>query len=71
MVFTEIFAQFPDIVSVVTSELREEGGKTRLIASVRYPSREVRDMVLGTGMEGGAAASYDAIEALVAKLLQP
>jgi uncharacterized protein YndB with AHSA1/START domain len=68
VVFTEIFAQFPDIVSVVSSELTEEGGKTRMIATVRYPSREVRDMVLGTGMERGAAASYDAIEELVAKL---
>jgi uncharacterized protein YndB with AHSA1/START domain len=68
VVFTEIFAPYPDAVSVVTSVLTEEAGKTRFTATVRYPSREVRDMVLGTGMEHGAAASYDAIEALVAKL---
>jgi uncharacterized protein YndB with AHSA1/START domain len=67
-VFTEIFADFPDVVSVVTSELIEEGGKTRMIATVAYPSQEVRDMVIGTGMEHGAAISYDRLEDLLAEL---
>src|SRR5580765_6195405 len=40
VVFTEIFEEFPDSVSVVTAELTEEGGKTRLTATVRYPSVE-------------------------------
>jgi uncharacterized protein YndB with AHSA1/START domain len=68
VVFTEIFEEFPDAVSVVTTELTEEGGKTRLTATVRYPSREVRDMVLGTGMDRGAGISYDRLEDLVATL---
>src|SRR4051812_23470189 len=51
LVFTEIFEPYPDSVSVVTTVLTEEGGKTRFTATVRYPSREVRDIVLGTGME--------------------
>src|SRR5688572_28259174 len=68
VVFTEIFEAFPDAVSVVTAELKEEGGKTRLIATVRYPSVEVRDMVLGTGMANGASISYDRLEDLVAEL---
>ena len=55
VVFTEIFEDFPDTVSVVTAELTEEGGKTRMTATVRYPSLEVRDMVLGTGMANGAS----------------
>jgi uncharacterized protein YndB with AHSA1/START domain len=67
-VFTEIFADFPDVVSVVTSELIEEGSKTRLIATVAYPTEQVRDMVLSTGMEKGAQASYDRMEALLAEL---
>jgi hypothetical protein len=37
----EVFEQFPGILSVVTAELTEEGGKTRLTATVRYPSPEV------------------------------
>ena len=70
VVFTEIFEKFPDSVSVVTSELTDEGGKTRLTATVRYPSREVRDMVLATGMARGAGISYDRLEDLVAELQQ-
>ncbi len=68
IVFTEIFAPFPDSVSIVTSTLVEEGGKTRFTAIVKYPSLEVRDMVLATGMEKGAAISYDRLEDLVAEL---
>lgn len=69
LVFTEIFAPFPDSVSVVTTVLTEEAdGKTRLTATVRYPSGQVRDMVLGTGMARGAGISYDRLEDLVATL---
>lgn len=68
IVFTEIFEPYPESVSVVTSVLTEEGGKTRFTATVRYPSREVRDIVLGTGMERGAGISYDRLEDLVAEL---
>jgi uncharacterized protein YndB with AHSA1/START domain len=68
VVFTEIFEPFPDSVSVVTAVLTEEGGKTRLTATVRYPSLEVRDMVMSTGMATGAGISYDRLEDLVAEL---
>ena len=53
---------------MVTSELTDEGGKTRLTATVRYPSLEVRDMVLATGMAGGVGISYDRLEDLLATL---
>ena len=68
IVFTEIFEQYPEAVSVVTSELTVEGRQTRLTATVKYPSREVRDIVLGTGMERGAGISYDRLEDLAAEL---
>jgi uncharacterized protein YndB with AHSA1/START domain len=68
LVFTEIFEEFPDSVSVVTTELADEGGKTRMTATVRYPSLEVRDMVLKTGMSDGAAISYDRLEDLAIAL---
>src|SRR5688500_9975559 len=67
-VFSEILADFPDGVSIVTSEVIEENGKTRLIATVAYPTQEVRDMVVSTGMEKGAQASYDRMEDLLAEL---
>src|SRR5262245_18446665 len=68
VVFTEIFDPFPDVVSVVTSIFTEEAGKTRMTVKCLYPSVEVRDMVLGTGMARGAAISYDRLEEVVAEL---
>jgi uncharacterized protein YndB with AHSA1/START domain len=68
VVFTEIFEPFPDVESVVTSVLSEDGGKTRLTVTVLYPSLEVRDSVLKTGMARGAAISYDRLEDLVREL---
>jgi uncharacterized protein YndB with AHSA1/START domain len=68
LVFTEIFDQFPDSVSVVTAEFVDEGGRTRFTATVRYPSPEVRDIVLNSGMTRGAGISYDRLEDLVAEL---
>jgi len=61
LVFTEIFEQFPDTVSVVTAEFSEEGGKTRLTTTVHYPSLEVRDMVMASGMAKGAASATIAL----------
>jgi uncharacterized protein YndB with AHSA1/START domain len=68
VVFTEIFEDFPDTESVVTSVLTEENGKTRLTVVSSYPSKEIRDMVLQTGMERGAAISYDRLEDVIATL---
>ena len=68
VVFTEIFEPFPDSVSVVTTELSDEDGMTRMTATVRYPSLQIRDMVIATGMARGAGISYDRLEDLVAEL---
>ena len=68
VVFTEIFAPFPDAESIVTTVLTEEGGKTRLTATSKYPSKAVRDMVLGTGMERVAALSYDRLDEVAMEL---
>jgi uncharacterized protein YndB with AHSA1/START domain len=68
IVFTEIFEDFPDTESVVTSVLTEENGKTRMTVTCVYPSKEVRDMVKQSGMERGAAISYDRLEEVAAEL---
>ena len=70
VVFTEIYAPFPDVESVVASLLTEEGAKTRLTATCVYPSKDVRDTVLGTGMTRGAGISYDRLEDVVRELQQ-
>lgn len=68
VVFTEIFEPFPDAPSLVTCTLTEEGRKTRITVIVEYISREVRDMVVATGMANGAAISYDRLEDVVTEL---
>jgi uncharacterized protein YndB with AHSA1/START domain len=68
LVFTEIYAPYPEVESIVTSEFTEENGKTRLTATCVYPSIEVRDMVVSSGMSKGAAISYDRLEDLVREL---
>ena len=70
LVYTEIYEPYPDAESVVTQLLSEENGKTRLNATSRYPSKQVRDMVLSTGMEKGAATSYDRLDEVAIGLIK-
>ena len=69
LVQTEIFEPFPDAVSTVTVTLTEADGRTLLENRVLYPSKEVRDQVLASGMEDGMRESYpqltERVEALV------
>ena len=68
LVFTEFFEPFPDVESLVTTVFTEEDGKTRMTVTCLYPSLDVRDMVLSTGMSKGAGLSYDRLEDLVREL---
>ena len=68
IVFTEIYEAFPDVVAEVSADLVEEDGKTRMTVTVRYPSRDVRDAVMASGMARGAGISYDRLEDVVAGL---
>ena len=68
VVFTEIFEPFFDSPSVVTSLLTEEHGKTRLTVTAEYPSQEIRDQVVNSGMAYGAAISYDRLEEVAQRL---
>jgi uncharacterized protein YndB with AHSA1/START domain len=70
LVFTEIFEEFPDTESVVTAVFTDESGKTRLTLTALYPSLDVRDIVLKSGMETGAAISYDRLEEVARELQQ-
>jgi uncharacterized protein YndB with AHSA1/START domain len=72
LVFTEIYEPFDDggDGSLVTTVLTEENGKTRMTVTAAYPSREVRDIVLNSGMEKGAAVSYDQLEEVAMGLLR-
>jgi uncharacterized protein YndB with AHSA1/START domain len=57
----ESFDDFPG-ESQVTSVFTEHDGYTTLVATILYPSKEIRDAVIQSGMEHGAAESYDKLE---------
>jgi uncharacterized protein YndB with AHSA1/START domain len=50
----------------VTNRLTERDGQTTVTMTILYATREVRDAVLRSGMEGGLAASYDRLAELLA-----
>jgi uncharacterized protein YndB with AHSA1/START domain len=52
----------------VTSVFVEQAGKTTLTATVLYPSKEVRDMVIKSGMGHGGAETYDKLAELLPAL---
>ena len=66
-VHTEAFDDYPGD-SVVTTVLTEHDGKTTLTGTVLYNSREVRDAVVESGMEHGAAETYDRLAELLPSL---
>lgn len=45
--------------AINTMTLAEEGGRTVMTLVMRFPTPEVRDQALGTGMTDGMASSYD------------
>ena len=51
--------------SVLTTTLAESGGKTTFTCTTLYDSIETRDKMLKSGMESGASASYERLEALL------
>ena len=48
--------------------LMDEGGRTKTISTVLYPSKEAMDRALGTGMKGGWAQSYDRLDRYLLEL---
>lgn len=64
-IHTESFDDFPG-ESLVTAVLTERDGETTLVATIRYPSKEARDAAIKSGMEHGAAESYDKLAEMLA-----
>jgi uncharacterized protein YndB with AHSA1/START domain len=57
-VHIEMFDDYPG-ESIVTAVFDEHGGKTTMTATVQYESQVIRDAVIKSGMEHGAAETYD------------
>ena len=71
IVATEAYEGVPDpdaSASVNTTTLTESGGRTTMTVLMQMPSKEVRDMVIATGMEAGMQDAYDLLEELAISL---
>ena len=68
-VHTEAFDDFPG-QATVTGEWHERDGVTEFTGTVRYPSKEVRDAVLASGMADGASECYDNLARVLAETVQ-
>jgi len=68
IVSTEIYEGAPDAVAVNTVTLKEENGQTTLTTLGEYPSKEIRDIVINSGMEGGMQESFDHLEQVARSL---
>ena len=64
-VHTERFDEYPG-EAIVTTKLTEQDGKTTLSVTVYHQSKEIRDAVVQSGMEHGAAETYDRLADLLA-----
>lgn len=53
--------------SIGTLAFAEHAGRTTLTNSIRFPSRQVRDSVLSSGMERGIAEGLERLSALLAE----
>lgn len=63
LVYTEAFDEFEEMGEALnTLTFEERDGRTTLTATSLYPSRETRDAVIQSGMEDGAAETFDRLE---------
>jgi uncharacterized protein YndB with AHSA1/START domain len=69
LVTTEQFdeAWYPGEAATGTVVLSEQGKRTLLTQTLRYGSKEARDIALKTAMKDGMAAGYDRLDAVFAE----
>lgn len=68
LVHTESWEDWDAGETYVTTQLVEHDGRTTLTETMVFPSREVRDTVLKSGMEPGASENYERLAQLVASI---
>jgi uncharacterized protein YndB with AHSA1/START domain len=68
LVTTEIYEGAPDAEAVVTHTFTEEDGRTTLTMLMELPSRQVRDTIIESGMEGGLQEALDHLEQVAISL---
>jgi len=71
IVSTEVFEGAPEGEAVNTDTFTEVAGRTRVTMLAQHASREIRDLVLSTGMEGGMQEAMDHLELVARSLAVP
>lgn len=72
IVYTEIFEGMPDAGGTLnTVTFGEANGRTTLTLLSQCPSREVRDAIIDSGMEGGLQEQMDALGQTAVSLARP
>jgi uncharacterized protein YndB with AHSA1/START domain len=70
-VSTESFDNMPGATYLVTITLDEHDGVTTLRSHLQYPSQELRDGHVSSGMEYGMNITYNRLEELLVALQGP
>jgi len=71
LVVTDVYEGIPDpesAAALVTITFTEREGRTILTSLMDLPSKDIRDAIISSGMEGGLQESYDHLEEVVRSL---
>jgi uncharacterized protein YndB with AHSA1/START domain len=68
LVTTEVYEGAEGDGALVTTTFNEADGRTTLEQVMEVASRDVRDAILATGMEGGMQEAFDALETVAVEL---
>jgi uncharacterized protein YndB with AHSA1/START domain len=68
IVWTEIYEAMPDGESLNTVTFNEANGRTILTLLTEVTSKEIRDAIINSGMEGGMQEQMDIIEEIAISL---
>ncbi len=68
LVNTETWEDWDAGETVVTTRLVENAGRTTFTSTILFPSEEVRDTVVKSGLESGVSELYDKLDGLLAAI---
>lgn len=68
LVYTFIYELFPDNGAIITILLTEKNGRTTLTETILHETKRERDDCIASGMDKGAATSFDRLDALLLEM---
>jgi len=68
IVMTDVYEAMPGPGALVTVTFTEHDGRTTVSLLMAFPSKEIRDAVVASGMEGGVQEGWDLLEEIAGSL---